>query len=108
MKKMFFFFLVIFGFRQYDFAQNNDAQLWENIILEKNISQKLSARIVQQGRITENISKPSYNYFDCGFNYKINKHVHATIAYVWVEKRQQTDFWSTRHQAYAALTFRKK
>ncbi len=90
------------------FAQINDAQLWENINVEKNITSKLAARLNQEGRITENLSRPSFNYFDLGVNYKITKHIHATLAYVWVEKRQLDDSWSTRHQAYAAFSFRKK
>jgi hypothetical protein len=107
MKKIFFSFFLI-CFRHCVIAQINDAQLWENITVEKNITQKISTRIVQQARFTENVSLPSFNYFDIGINYKINKHIHATLAYVWVEKRQLTDFWSTRHQAYACITFRKK
>lgn len=84
------------------------AQIWENVNAEKNITAKLGARINQEARITENFSRPSFNYFDVGLNYKINKHVHATLAYVWVEKRQLNDTWSTRHQAYLDFTFRKK
>lgn len=90
------------------FSQSNDAQLWENINFEYNINQKWVARINQESRITDNFTRPSFNYFDVGLNYKINKHIHATLAYVWVEKRKPTDIWSARHQAYFYLTFRKK
>jgi|GEM_PF-387791 len=90
------------------FAQINDAQFWENINIEKKLTQQLTVRAVQEGRFTENFTRPSFNYFDVGFNYKINKHLHATLAYVWVEKRQLNDLLSTRHQAYTDLTIRKK
>src|SRR6218665_3248123 len=89
-------------------AQINDAQLWENICLEKNISPRLVARIVQEGRLTENYSRFSYNYFDMGLNYKFSKHIHGTIAYVWAEKERLNTTWSARHQLYGSLTFRKK
>ena len=90
-------------------AQINDAQLWENINIEKKITQHLSVpHVIQEGRITENLTRPSFNYFDVGVSYKINKHIHVTLAYVWTEKRQLTEFWSTRYQAYGDLTFRKK
>jgi hypothetical protein len=107
MKKFLFFLQLIFFCLKIN-AQINDAQLWENINLEKNISKRLLIRINQEGRISENITRPSFNYFDLGLNYKFNKHIHFTIAYVWAEKRLVTDFWSTRYQAYADVTFRKK
>ena len=109
MKKQLYFGIILMLFLGHTVsAQINDAQLWENINVEKNITQKLSARINQEGRVTENFSRFSFNYFDSGFNYKFNKHIHATIAYVWVEKKQPDDSWSIRHQAYLAFTFRKK
>jgi hypothetical protein len=93
-------FIAICFFFQFANAQTNDAQLWENINLAKNINPRLLARINHEGRITENITRPSFYYFDLGLDYKISKHFHATLAYVWVEKRLINDFWSTRHQAY--------
>lgn len=89
-------------------AQYNDAQIWENINLEKVVSPKFTVRINQEGRFTDNDSRFSFVYLDMGVNYKINKHFHATLAYVWVEKRAWDDTWSTRHQAYADITVRQK
>ncbi len=111
MKKVFvccLFFLSISSFVTAQSPAVNDAQVWENIYLEKNITPKLIARINEEGRITENMSKPSFIYADVGFNYKLNKHFHFTLAYVLTEKEQKTETWSTRHQAYVSMTIRKK
>jgi hypothetical protein len=89
-------------------AQVNDAQLWENINIEKSFSPKVSARVNQEARFVNNISNLGFNYFDFGVNYKFSKHIHATVAYVWVEKQRNDESWSPRHQAYLDLTFRKK
>jgi len=89
-------------------AQVNDAQLWENINLEKNINPRLILRLNHEGRITENITRPSYYYLDWGANYKISKHFRSSIAYVLAQKRLPDDRWSFRHQVYADIVYRKK
>jgi hypothetical protein len=89
-------------------AQVNDAQVWENVNVEKQVRPKLSVRLIQEGRVTENFSRFSFNYFDTGLNFKLNKHFHGTVAYVWVEKQRLDDTWSARHQAYASITFKQK
>lgn len=90
------------------FGQVKDAQLWENLTLEKSWNKKLSTRIVQEGRVVENWTRPSFTYFDVGATYKLNKHVHLCLAYVFEVKRQLDDTWSRRHQAYGDVTFRAK
>lgn len=86
----------------------NDAQVWENIYLEKNITKRLLVRVNEEGRITENATRPSFVYLDMGFNYKLNKRFHFSIAYVFTQKEQKTETWSTRHQAYISATYRKR
>lgn len=108
MKIKLFFILFIYGISKISVAQVNDAQFWENINFEKFIRPKLVARINHEGRISENFTRPSFYYFDIGLNYKINKHIHATLAYVWGEKRKLDDTWSKRNQAYFDFTFRQK
>ncbi|MFL5765181.1 MAG: DUF2490 domain-containing protein [Bacteroidia bacterium] len=103
-----FFSALLMLFTTLAQAQQNDAQLWENVNIEKNITPKLVARVNQEGRFTDNIRSFTFNYFDFGLNYKFNKHIHATLAYVWVEKQTKEGFWTTRHQAYADVTLRQK
>jgi len=101
--------LILLGSSKCITAQVQDAQLWENIGIEKYINPRLYVHVIQQGRISENYSLPHYNDFDMGINYKINKHVHAAFAYVWGQKKKwNNDYWSTRQQAYFDLTFREK
>lgn len=100
--------MLILGLDHFALAQFNDAQLWENINIEKNITPRLITRLVQQGRLTDNISHLTFYYLDYGFTYKFSKHIHGTIAYVWAEKQQLNETWSTRFQAYGAVTLRKK
>ncbi len=109
--KTVFFFLFLFTVNKISIAQSRpqkDAQVWENIYIEKNITKRLIARLNEEGRITNNMINPSFIYADMGFNYKLNKRIHLALAYVLTEKQQPNKPWSTRHQAYFSLTFRKK
>lgn len=107
MKKFLLIFMTcVSGFSLY--AQHNDAQLWENVNIEKNINPRMLARINQEGRFTENMSTFTYNYLDIGLVYKFSKHVHGTIAYVWNQKMAMNETWNDRHQFYADITLRKK
>ena len=90
------------------FCQYDDAQLWQNIYVERNITQKLLFRVNEEGRITENVTRPSYIYADMGFEYKQSKHFHIQAAYVPIAKRQVNNYISWRHQFYIAFTLKKK
>jgi hypothetical protein len=86
----------------------NDAQLWQNIYFEKNLTQKVNIHINEEGRITENITLPSYIYLDLGITYKPKKYLHFTIAYVPIANRLRTDFISYRHQFYFDVVVKMK
>jgi hypothetical protein len=108
MKHILTFLVIALSFYRYSFSQYNDAQLWENIYLEKDITQRLTVHVNEEGRITENMTRPSYIYTDWGITYKVNKHLHFTVAYVPILKKQINDFISFRHQLYCAFTLKKK
>lgn len=108
MKQILFFILFSFTLSDFCFSQYDDAQFWENIYLEKNITQKWIIHVNEEGRMTENFSRPSYIYTDWGITYKVNKHLHFTAAYVPILKRQTNDFMSLRHQFYVDFTLKKK
>ena len=78
----------------------NDLQFWQNIYYEKNLSHRINAHFNEEGRITENLTRPSYVYVDFGLTYKPWKFLHLTIAYVPIAKRQLTDFTVYEHQFY--------
>jgi hypothetical protein len=86
----------------------NDAALWENICLTKDIAPRWNFRFNHEGRINENMTRFYYAYGDFGISYKWNKHIHIAFDYVFIKKRLLSDFWSTRHQIYAALTLKQK
>ncbi|MGZ4034895.1 MAG: DUF2490 domain-containing protein [Bacteroidia bacterium] len=91
------------------FAQNNnDAALWENIYLEKNLTPRIILHFNHEGRITENITQFHYGYGDLGITYKFGKSFHATIDYVYVGKYLDKSGFSNRHQFYIAGTYKKK
>ena len=89
-------------------AQTNDAQLWENIYIETDITQKFYAHFNHEGRITNNISQFNYGYGDIGLSYKLFKKDHLSLDYVFVIKNYENGKVSYRHQYYAANTFKKK
>jgi hypothetical protein len=88
-------------------SATNDAAFWQNIYLEKKIAKHTIFRINEEGRLTNNFTRPGFVYLDAGINYKLNKHIHLCLAYVFNEKKQKTDFWSTRHQIYFSCTLKK-
>jgi hypothetical protein len=99
-------------FTQKNIAQVNDAALWENIYLEKNIRPKLLIHLNHEGRITNNITQFHFAYADLGITYKFNKSFHVSLDYVIIEKKlinkNQMEVLSTGHQFYVALTYKKK
>lgn len=90
------------------FAQNDDAQFWENIYLEKNLTQRWALHVNEEGRLTNNFTSPNYIYADFGLTYKVNKHIHCTAAYVPIAKKLPTGFVSFRHQMYIDAVFKFK
>lgn len=92
-----------------DFAycQTQDAQVWENIALSKDISRNLKLTFNQEGRISNNVSQFNYTYGDFGFSRKLSKHFKFALDYVFVLKQLETHL-SKRHQWYADITFKSK
>ena len=107
------FFLTIiasqFLFKGTLYSQrNDDAQLWENIYLEKNLTQRLAIHLNQEGRLTENCTTPNYIYGDLGITYNVNKHLHLSVAYVPISKRTNTGYVSFRQQFYFNFVLKYK
>ena len=84
----------------------NDAQFWQNIYIEKELTKKFNIHVNEEGRVTENMTLPSYIYADLGLTYKPKKYLHLMLAYVPIAKRLQTDFVSYNHQFYFAFVFK--
>ena len=96
MYKIFFsVFLLLICCSSHILAQgHDDAQLWQNIYFEKNLTRKFNIHINEEGRLTENYSRPSYIYADIGLTYKAGKYLHLSAAWVPIAKRQNNDLLS--------------
>ncbi|HEU4717001.1 MAG TPA: DUF2490 domain-containing protein [Bacteroidia bacterium] len=87
---------------------NNDAQLWENLNVNKKLTQNFTLRFSHEGRFTQNDSRLTYYFGDFGAEYEIPKtHFGILLDYVFIRK-ELPEYWSTRHQFYTALTYGKK
>jgi hypothetical protein len=105
-----FFFVASVAFAQ---AQEQpirrDAQLWENINIEKDFNKSWSAGMCHEGRFTSNMNRFTYYFEDFGLTYKLKKqHLHFSIDYVFIRKEVMPGFWSTRHQYYADMVYKHK
>ncbi len=96
-------------FSEVVFSQkNDDSQVWENIYLEKNITQRLLIHLNEEGRLTENCTSPNYIYGDLGLTYNVNKHLHLSAAYVPIAKKTYTSYVSFRQQFYVNFVLKYK
>lgn len=87
---------------------NNDAALWLNLSVQKELNKKLSTEITIQNRINNNISQYGQGSIDAGLTYKISKSIRISGNYMFRENRRLDGSYSTRHQLYTAFTYRKK
>lgn len=87
---------------------DDDARLWLYIKLDKDISNKLNARLLFQNRFNNNASEYSQVYGDIGLTYKLNKHFRILTDYVFGGKRQAGGTYNRVHQAYTGIVFRQK
>lgn len=107
MKKSILFLLLISGFTSIGQNYYNDAQVWFNLYLEKKITKRFLVHLNQQDRWTKNVSQYTLGYADIGITLKLTKNIKLLVDYVYAEKRKKTDYFSTRHQYYAALVLKK-
>ena len=99
--------LLLSIFINRNYAQYNDAQVWENISFDKDIYRKLNLHFNHEGRIVDNASRFVYAYGDFGLTYKYSKRLKFSGDYVLVFKQTDKRF-STRHQWYVDFTYKVK
>jgi len=85
----------------------NDAQVWFNLYLEKKITKKWLVHLNEQDRFTNNVTHFNFAYADVGITYKITKNIKIMADYVFTQKRRPDESFSTYHQYYVAMTFKK-
>ncbi len=100
--------LVQFSFMLHANAQVNDAGLWASVSVEKKITKKISATLSEEFRFNENITELGTAFTEAGVDYKVIKNLTAGVAYRFIQKRKVDDFYSLRHRAIFALTYKIK
>jgi len=100
-----FFNALIFN----SFSQRNDAALWAGIELDKGIYKKLDGHLKMAGRLNENFTHADYSFIDLGVDFKLNKYIGVTSAYVMNFKNSRMgNDWNTRHQWYGNVKLKYK
>lgn len=89
-------------------AQDQDANLWMTISIEKKIIKPLSLTLTQEFRMNENITELGTFFTGLEVTYKINKYLRVSGGYRFINKRRVDDSYSKRHRYYFDLSVRKK
>lgn len=101
------FVLCVIVFDQNVSGQYNDAQIWENVSVDKNLFRKWNLHFNHEGRIVDNASRFVYGYADLGLSYKFKKSLKFSADYVIVFKNTDKRS-SVRHQWYLDYTYKHK
>lgn len=89
-------------------AQVNDAGLWTNITIEKEITKDLDIILTEEVRFNENITEAGSFFTDIGAEYKILKGFKAGVFYRHINKRRLDDSYNRNNRFYADVSYRHK
>ncbi len=90
------------------YCQVNDAGLWMNVGLEKQLNKKISLLLSQELRMNENISEAGTVFTELGGQYKIIKNLSFSASYRFIMKRNLDDSYSKRHRYMLDLAYKYK
>jgi len=108
MKQYFALALLLFYMNGTSQEYYNDARLWVNVYLEKELNKKVIVHFNQKDRFSNNISRFELAYGDVGLTYKFNKNIKVLADYVFAIKQKQNNSFGYRHQFYAAIILSKQ
>lgn len=108
MKKAFTLILFLFCVNSFCQRYYNDARLWLNIYLEKEITKKFIVHLNHKDRFDNNISRYELGYADIGVTYKFSKNIKVLGDYVFAIKQKKNKDLQNRHQFYAAVILSKE
>lgn len=111
MKKITLYYLTIlfqFCILSGNYAQRNDAAIWESITLEKRLTSKTLLHFQQAARIAQNITQIKRTHYDIGLTYKINKIVSTSLDYRFINRFFTENGTSIRHRIFWTLSLKKK
>ena len=89
-------------------AQVNDAGLWTNFTLEKEVVKNLDVILTEEVRFYENITEAGSFFTDIGAEYKIFKGFKAGIFYRHINKRRLDDSYSRNNRFYTDVSYKHK
>ncbi len=87
---------------------NDDAAVWINFYFEKKLGNHVDLHLNQQDRFNDNVRLFGMGYTDWGITYHFNRSFKIMSDYVFVQRRNLDGSYSTRHQFYAALVYKKR
>jgi hypothetical protein len=99
-----YFFSGFFAFSQEFY---NDARLWLNLYLEKDLNKHFNIHLNQKNRFDNNMSRFELAYADAGLTVKFNKNVKILADYVFAVKQRKSGEPAYRQQFYTAIIFSK-
>ncbi|MBL4754590.1 MAG: DUF2490 domain-containing protein [Flavobacteriales bacterium] len=70
-------------------AQNNDAQLWTWVSIQKKINKRMEVSLEQQLRLDNNISAIGNVFTEASLSYRFNKYVRYTVNYRYINRGQR-------------------
>ncbi|MGQ0827237.1 MAG: DUF2490 domain-containing protein [Bacteroidota bacterium] len=108
MKKIIPYFLFLFCAASGNFAQRNDAAIWESITLEKRLTPKILLHLQQAARIAQNITQIQRTHYDIGITYKINKNISTSLNYRFINRFFTENGTSLRHRIHWNLALKTK
>lgn len=89
-------------------AQVNDAGLWLDVTLEKQVTQRIDFILTEELRFNENVTELGSFYTEAGFEYKYKflKGLKTGLFYRFANKRRLDDSYSKIHRAYGDIAYR--
>lgn len=94
--------------KSYAQEYDDDAQLWLNLNLEKELNDEFGIHFSHSSRINNNMSDYGLGYGDIGVSYARNKNIKVMLDYVLRQRRNLDGSYSTRHRAYFAVIVKKE
>ncbi|MFM2207866.1 MAG: hypothetical protein RL213_1841 [Bacteroidota bacterium] len=88
-------------------CQDRDFGWWSSIALQHRLTNRWELSLAEQVRTNRNLETVDLFFTQAGIQYGIRKNLKASVSYRFI-RRNELEFWSTRHGFYADLAYRKK
>lgn len=89
------------------FSQQEDAEFWTGISLEKKINKKFTLGLSEEFRFNENVSRIEQFFTNVGLTYKISKNISWGVSYRFVQKQELDNTYNSSNKIYTDLRLKK-